>query len=373
MAITLKEVQTKNDRKEFIYFPEKIRKGDSTWLPPIYMDEKIFFDPQKNLSFRNAEYMQVIAYKDSIAVGRIMGIIKHEHNQTFNLKNARFGYLECINDQEVATALAEYIEKWAKSKGMNKIIGPFGFSDRDIQGMLIEGFEYEPVIDSATNPAYLPKLVESQGYYKELDCVIYRFPLTTELPAIYQKIYERVTSKKDFKFMEFTSRKQLRPLIIPVLELVNESFKDIYGFIPMDDKEMFELAKRYMPILDPRFVKVAMKGNEIVAFMVSMPNIYKGIQKANGRLFPFGIFHILRAMKTAKSTSLMLGAVKPAYQKQGLDIFITLTTINSAKKAGMTSVDTHVVMENNNDMMAEMKRYGALLIKRFRVYQKSLI
>lgn len=372
MAITLKEVQTKSDRNEFIYFPEKIRKGDSSWLPPIYMDEKNFFNPKKNLSFRNADYKQVLAYKDGKVAGRIMGIIQHEHNQSFNLKNARFGYLECINDQEVVTALIEDIEQWARTKGMNKIIGPFGFSDRDIQGMLIEGFEYEPVVDSATNPAYLPKLVESQGYTKELDCVIYRFPLTTELPAIYQKVYDRVTSKKDFKFMEFTSRKPLKPLIIPVLKLVNESFKDIYGFIPMDDKEMLELAKRYMPILDPRFVKVAMKGDEIVAFMVSMPNLYKGLQKANGHLFPFGIFHILKAMKTAKSTSLMLGAVKPAYQKQGLDIFITLTTINSAKKAGMTSVDTHVVMENNNDMMAEMKRYGAILIKRFRVYQKSL-
>jgi hypothetical protein len=372
MAITLKEVQTKSDRKEFIYFPETIRNGDPTWLPPIYMDEKSFFDPNKNLSFRNCDYKQVIAYKDGKASGRIMGIIQHEHNRTFNIKNARFGYLECINDQEVASSLISDIEKWAKNKGMDKIIGPFGFSDRDIQGMLIEGFEYEPVVDSATNPAYLPKLVESQGYIKELDCVIYRFPLTTELPEIYQKVFDRITSKKDYKFLEFTSRKQLKPLIVPVLELVNESFKDIYGFIPMDDKEKLELAKRYLPILDPRFLKVVMKGDEVVAFLVSMPNLYKGIQKSKGRLFPFGIFHILRAMKTAKTINTMLGAIKPANQKQGLDIFITLTTINSAKKAGMTSVDTHVVMENNNDMMDEMKRYGAFLIKRFRVYQKSL-
>jgi hypothetical protein len=373
MAITLKDVQTKSDRKEFIYFPEKIRKGDSTWLPPLYLDEKAFFDPKKNLSFRNCDYKQVIAYKDGKIAGRIMGIIQHEHNQTFSLKNVRFGYLECIDDQEVATALIQDIENWGKNKGMNKLIGPFGFSDRDIQGMLIEGFEYEPVVDSATNPAYLPKLVENQGYTKELDCVIYRFPLSTELPEIYQKVYDRVTSKKDLKFMEFTSRKQLKPLIIPVLELVNESFKDIYGFIPMDDKEMLELAKRYMPILDPRFVKLVMKGDEVVAFLVSMPNLYRGLQKANGRLFPFGLIHILRAMKTAKSANTMLGAIKPSFQKQGLDIFITLTTINSAKKAGMTSVDTHVVMENNNDMMAEMKRYGAFLIKRYRVYQKSII
>ncbi len=372
MSIILKEVLTKSDRKEFIYFPETIRKGDNTWLQPLYLDEKSYFDPSKNLSFRNIDYKQVIAYKDGKAVGRIMGIIQHEHNQLFNIKNGRFGFLECINDKEVATVLVKDIEKWAKSKGMDKIIGPYGFSDRDIQGVLIEGFDYEPVVDSATNPAYLPALIENQGYTKELDCVIFRFPLATELPEIYQKVYARVTSKKDLKFMEFTSRKQLKPLIIPVLNLVNESFKDIYGFIPMDEKEMMELAKRYMPILDPRFVKIVMKDDEVVAFLISMPNLYKGLQKAKGRLLPFGIIHILRAMKTAKTCNTMLGAVKPSYQKQGLDIFLSLTTINSAKKAKMTSVDTHVVMENNNDMMAEMKRYGAFLIKRYRVYQKTI-
>jgi hypothetical protein len=140
----------------------------------------------------------------------------------------------------------------------------------------------------------------------------------------------------------------------------------------MDETEMMELAKKYLPILDPKFVKVVTKGDEVVAFLVSMPNMYKGLQKANGHLFPFGIFHILKAMKTAKSVNTMLGGIVPSHQKQALDLYITLTTIETARKMGMTSVDTHVVMEGNNDMMNEFKRYGAFLIKRFRVYQKAL-
>ena len=313
-----------------------------------------------------------LAYKDGEAVGRIMGIINHQYNKALNVSNARFSYIECYNDQEVAHALISAIEKWGRDKGMTKLIGPFGFTDRDIQGVLIEGFEFEPVIDSASNFEYLPELIAKEGYEKELDCVIYRFPLTIELPEIYQKIYQRITSKKELQFKEFTSKKQLKPLIIPVLRMVNESFKDIYGFVPMDDEEMFELAKRYLPILDPRFIKVVTKGDEVVAFLISMPNIYKGIQKSKGRLLPFGIFHILKAMKSAKTVNTMLGAVAPAFQKQGLDIFLSMTTIASAKKAGMTSIDTHVVMEDNNDMMAEMKRYGSHLLKKFRVYQKAL-
>ncbi len=140
----------------------------------------------------------------------------------------------------------------------------------------------------------------------------------------------------------------------------------------MDEKEMYELANRYLPILNPRFVKIVTKGDEVVAFMVAMPNMYKGIQKSKGRLLPFGLFYILRAIKTAKSVNTMLGGVKPAYQKQGLDVFLGLATIESARKAGMTSVDTHVVMEDNKDMIAETKKYGAFEIKRFRVYQKQL-
>jgi hypothetical protein len=301
-----------------------------------------------------------------------MGIINHQHNELMGIKNARFGFIETYNDQEVSHALISEIERWGREKGMTKIIGPYGFSDREAQGLLIEGFEYEPVVDSACNFEYMPKLVEAEGYTKELDCVIYRYPFSQPLPEIMDRIYERVISRKDLKFLEFKTRKQLKPWIVPVLRSVNESFKDVYGFVPMDEKEMFELAKKYLPILDPKFVKVVTKDNEVVSFLVSMPNMYKGLQKAKGKLFPFGLFHILRAIKTAKSANTMLGAVIPAFQKQALDLYISFSTIKAAKERGMTSLDTHVVMEENNDMMNEFKRYGAFLIKKFRVYQKTL-
>jgi hypothetical protein len=372
MAITLKDVSTKKDLKEFIYLPAKIHKSHKNWLPPIYMDEKMFFDSNKNLSFRGCDTRLIIAYKENVAVGRIMGIIHHDHNEVFKIKNVRFSYLECHNDPEIYRTLVGEIENWGREKGLNKIIGPFGFTDRDIQGFLIKGFEEEPVVDSACNFEFMPELMDSYGFEKEIDCVIYRFPLSTELPEIYQKIFERVTSKKDYQFLEFTKRKQMKKYIVPVFRMMNESFKDIYGFMPMDEKEMFEFAKRYLPILDPRFVKVVLKGEEVVAFLISMPNMYKGIQKSKGHILPFGIFHILRAMKTAKSVNTMLGAIAPAYQKTGLDIFLSMKTIESTRKANMTSIDTHVVMENNNDMMAELKRYGAYELKRFRVYQKKL-
>jgi hypothetical protein len=372
MALLLLEVSTKKQYKEFIYLPEKIHKGHKEWLPPLYMDEKVFFDPKRNHSFDACDYRLILAYRDGIAVGRIMGIINRQYNEMMEVKNVRFGFIETYNDQEVVHALITEIENWGREKGMTKIVGPFGFSDREPQGLLIEGFEYEPVIDSACNFEYMPKLVENEGYTKELDCVIYRYPLTNPLPEVMYKVFDRIVARTDLQFLEFKSKRQVKPWIVPIFRAMNESFGDIYGFVPMDETEMQEMAKKYLPVIDLEFVKVVVKEGKVIAFMISMPNMYKGLQKAKGRLFPFGLFHIIRAMKTAKTVNTMLGAVVPGHQKRGLDLYFTLTTIKSAIRRGMTSVDTHVVMEENDDMMAEFKRYGAFMIKKFRVYQKTL-
>jgi hypothetical protein len=372
MALLLRDVSTKKEYREFIYLPEKIHQGHKDWLPPLYMDEKVFFNPQKNHSFDACDYRLIIAYRDGVAVGRIMGIINRQYNEMMGVKNARFCFIETYNDQEVAHALISEIENWGREKGMTKIVGPFGFSDREPQGLLIEGFEYEPVIDSACNFEYMPKLVEAEGYTKELDCVIYRYPLSSPPPDVMNKIFDRITSRTDLQFLEFKSKREVKPWIVPILRAVNESFGDIYGFVPMDEREMQELAKKYLPVIDLEFVNAIVKDGKVISFVISMPNMYKGLQKAKGRLFPFGLFHILKAIKKAKSVNLMLGAVIPEYQKQGLNIYLSITTIKAAIKRGMSSVDTHVVMEDNDDMANEFKRYGAFLIKRFRVYQKAL-
>jgi hypothetical protein len=372
MEIILKEVGSRKEFKDFIYLPEKIHKGHENWMPPIYLDEKKFFDPNKNLSFRGCDHIKIIAYKDGKPAGRIMGIINNYHNNFFKLKNARFGYMDCYNDPEVFHALVTKIENWAKQKGMNKIIGPFGFTDRDIEGFQISGFEYEPVILSAGNLEYMPDLLTKEGYQKELDAAITRLPLNFELPEVYNRIYQRVTSRKDLEFLEFTKTKQLKKYVIPVLKLTNEAYSEIYGFMPLDEKEMNDFAKQYVPLLDPRFVKIVAKGEEVIGYIVCLPNFYKGVQKSRGRLFPFGIFHILRAMKNAKRLNPMLGGIKPSYQKQGLDVFLAMKIFESAKKAGMTDIDTHLVNEQNKEMMAEFVRYGAYEIKRFRIYCKML-
>jgi hypothetical protein len=373
MVIRLQEVNSRSDLRKFIHLPAKIHKGHKNWLPNIYMDEWAFFNPKKNHSFGYCKTKLMLAYKDDEPVGRIMGIISVKYNEIRHEANARWGYLECYEDQEVAHTLLQYIENWAKENGMTKIVGPYGFSDKDPQGLLIEGFEHPPLIASACNFPFLVKLVENEGYTKEIDCLVYKYPLSNNVEELYKRIVKRVNGNNDYKIIEFTSRKQIKPYIYRVLSLMNESYSHLYGFVPLDQQEMDDFAKRYLPILDPRFIKLIEKDGEIMAFIIALPHMTKGIQKSKGYLFPFGIIHIMRAAKTTRQLDLMLGAVHPKIQNMGLDVLMMIPLIESAKKGNFSEMEFHLMLETNTAILNEMERLHATLHKRFRVFQKSLI
>jgi hypothetical protein len=195
-----------------------------------------------------------------------------------------------------------------------------------------------------------------------------------EEPAFYQKIYERVMKKGEFKMIELRKRKHIKPWVSPVLSLMNESYSssDIYGYTPLEEQEMEELGKRYMLLLDPRFLKGVTKDGEVVAFVIGMPNLVEGIRKSKGRLFPFGIFKILRAAKKTQQLDLLLGAIKEEYRGRGLDVLMGVEIFAAARKAGMTVMDSHHEMETNMKVRAEMEKLGGEVYKRFRVYKKKL-
>lgn len=301
-----------------------------------------------------------------------MGIINHRYNSYCQVKNARFAYFECWDEQEIAHELLGYVEKWAKSKGMEKIVGPMGFSDQDPEGFLIDGFEHTPSLATYYNFEYLIRLLEKESYSKEVDYVVYKVDVTMKMPDFYKKIYQRVSRKKEFKLVEFTNRKQLKEFIRPTLVLMNECFKDTYGYLPLDEEEIDALAKRFLPLIDPRFIKIVTKNIEVIGFIIGIPNLSDGIRKAKGRLFPFGIFKILKSAKKTKQLDLLLGGVKEKHRGRGLDVMLGLKTIESAQKAGFEYIDSHHELETNVKMRAEMERLGGKVYKRFRIFQKKL-
>ncbi len=374
MAIETSEVKTRKDFKTFIYLPEKIHADHKYWVHPIYTDEWKYFNPKKNKAFSYCETILLLAFQEDKPVGRVMGIINHRYNENRKEKAARFGYLETWKDEEVVRALLNSVEEWARKKGMARIVGPYGFSDQDPEGFLIEGFEYRATIATYCNFEWMPRFVEQNGYKKDVDYFVYRLDIPKVLPEFYQRIYERAQRKGNFEIVEFRKKKELKPVVKPVLTLMNECYlqSNIYGYAPLDEQEMEDLAKRYMPILDPRFVKVVKKDGEVVAFIVGIPDLTEGIQKARGRLFPFGFIKILRATKKTKQLDLLLGAIKEKYRGLGLDVVMGVKTIISAHEAGLEVIDTHHEMEENVKVRAEMERMGGKIYKRFRVYQKEL-
>lgn len=374
MGITLREVKTRKELKAYIFLPEKIHKNHDNWVHPIYMDEWDYYNPKKNESYAHCDTILLLAYNGEKVVGRIMGLINHQYNDQKQEAHGRFNYLETFNDQDVAYLLLEYVEDWARKKGMVKLIGPFAFSDKDPQGYLIEGFDEPQVIASHCNFPYMINILENEGYTKEVDLVAYKVDIPKEDPEIYKRISERtLRNNPQLRLIEYTRRRNLRPMVRPVLQLLNRTFIEIYGFVAMSEKEMKEFANRYLIFINPRLVKVIVDPeNNPVAFVIGMEEIGKGIQRCKGHVLPFGIFKIFKEAKRSKQLTLLLAGIEKQYRGRGLDTLMGLKILASGRLLNKEYIDSHLELETNIQVRAEMEKMGGVVYKRFRVFQKAL-
>lgn len=372
MAFRILKLEPSTDLLEFIQLPWVLHSRPN-YVPPFWSDEQDFHDPRRNPALDSCGVVRFMAYDGKRPVGRIMGIIHHAYNKRHEERTARFYQLDCAQDDRVAANLLAAVEEWARAHGMDRVIGPFGLSDKDPQGLQVEGFEHLPVIATATNPDWLPTMVEGCGYGKLIDAVVYRVDIPVETPELHARIAGRVMRSSRFRLLRFTSKRELTPWIVPVLRLVNQTYTELLGFEPMTEAEMTKLANQYLPVLDPAFVQVIVdEQDDPVAFVVAMPDMSIGVQRAGGRLFPFGWWHILRAMKRSKQLDLFLGAVRPDLQGLGLTCVLGIALMEAARKRGLTHMDSHLVLETNSRMRAELERLGGQVWKRYRVYQKAL-
>jgi hypothetical protein len=216
-------------------------------------------------------------------------------------------------------------------------------------------------------------MIEKEGYIKEEDLVNYVSKIPAEMPEVYQKILSRVSQNNGYNIIEFSSKRELKKYIVPVLELMNQTFAEIYGFVPLEDNEKLEIASRYMMILNPKFVKVVEASDGVVGFAVGIPDISEAVRKSGGRLFPFGFIRILYALSTSKKLLMLLGGVRKDYRNKGLDVLMAVKVLQSCMDFKMELIDLHLVLEKNTRMRAEAERIGGEVIKRFRIYQKSLV
>ncbi|NOX85519.1 MAG: hypothetical protein GXO86_06090 [Chlorobi bacterium] len=372
--IEIVEVKNKRLLRAFIHLPAKIHKGHANWVPPLYMDEWEFFNTKKNEAFSYSDTILLLAYENGKCVGRIMGIINHKYNTEHNENDARFFLIETYNDYTVARTLLKAIEDWALSKKMTKLVGPLGFSDKDPQGLRIEGLDEPTVIATICNYPYMVDFVERYGFTKKVDLFSYKLSVPDAINDTYKKIYQRALNNNNgIKLISFSKRKQLKPYVRPVLELTNHAFKDIYAFNPLTEKEMDEFAKRYLVVLDPRFVKVIENQNkEVVAYILGIPDICRGIQKSKGYVWPVGFIHILRSQKKTDLVNLLLGGIREDYRNKGLDTILGIEMLMESQKRGIKYIDSHLILETNVRMRAELEKLGGVVYKKFRIYQKPL-
>ncbi len=373
MQFTLRPVRSASDLRRFCTLPLTLPDQRPNGVPALLADERELHDPRKNPQLAHCTVERWIAWAGDRPVGRIMGIIHHGYNTKRNERTARFYQLDCLHDAQLVQAHIGAVEQWARAQGMDRIIGPFGFSDKDPQGLQVEGFEHLPVIATPSNPAWLPPMVEACGYHGFEDMLSYRLDIPVRLPERYYAIAERSLQHLGLHRVSIRSKRELKPWVVPVLRLVNATYGDLLGFVPMSEAEMHALAKKYMFILQPDLVQlIADAHNEPVAFVIASPDMSEGLRRANGQLFPLGFLHILRAMKRTKQLDLLLGAVRPDLQGKGLTAALGIGLFSAARAKGLTHLDSHLIMQRNTRMCAELERIGGVEWKRFRVYARSL-
>ncbi len=305
-------------------------------------------------------------------MGRIAGIINRRYIEKWGNKYARFGWVDFVDDAEVVKALFDTAEQWARERGMTGIHGPLGFTDMDHEGMLVEGFDELGTLAAIYNHPYYPKRLEEIGYAKDVDWVEFEVKVPKTLPEKAERVEKIVMKKLGVRVLQAKSARQMLPYARDMFHVLNAAFAPIYAFVPLNEKQIDLYVKQYFSFIRPEFTKIVLdKDDKVAAFVIGMPSLSRALQKARGRLFPFGFVHILLAMRKPKYIDLYLGAVRPDLHNSGTDALLMTELNRSVIAAGIVSVETNIELEDNVAVQNHWKYYDARQHKRRRCYIKT--
>ena len=376
MSVEIRKVQTKKELKEFIHFANDLYNGDEYYAPSLISDDYNTFDPKKNGAFDFCQAQMFLAYKEGKVAGRVMAIINNRANETWKVKQVRYGWIDFINDEEVAKALLDAVAAWGKERGMTDIAGPLGFTDFDPEGMLVEGFERVATIIGIYNYPYYPQILEKLGYTKETDWMEYRITIPDELPERYYKYADIVIAKNKLNVRKVTRRMVNKENYgRKFFKLINETYYKLYGFSLLSDKQIDAYTKLYLGLLDTRMVSfIENENGELVAAGVTMPDLTAALQKCGGKLFPFGWFHLLKAIfwKPCDTLDMLLVGVREDYRGKGLNAVLVTDLYPRLKAMGFKYAETTAELETNDSIQAMWKYFEREQHKRRRVYAKKI-
>lgn len=374
MNISLKEVATRKELKDFVHFPNELYKDNPYYVPQIESMDRDTLDPKKNHAFEVCEGRCWLAFNEkSKIVGRVAGIINHRYNEKVGEKICRFGFIDFIDNQEVSKMLMNAVERYAKEKGMTMVSGPTGFLEFDAAGILVEGFDQIPTAYGKYNAPYYEQHLLQLGYKKEVDFVEYRILVPDVIPERYARFAEVVAEKNELHQAVLRKRSDVDPYLDGVFACMNAAYSKLHDFSELTPGQCDDLKKQFLSNINVDFVSIVLDKNEkVVAFGVGLPSLSLAMQKVKGHLFPFGFIHILKALKKNDTIDLLLIAIDDEYQNKGINAMIFDKFAQGITKNGIKYIESTRELENNTTVRNLWGRFEHTLHKRARVYNKSI-
>lgn len=376
MSVEIKKVSTPKELKQFIRFNYEMYKDNAYSVPDLFDDMMNTFSPKKNAAFEFCEADYFLAYKNGRLVGRVAAIVNNRANEEWKKKTVRFGWIDFVDDLEVSRALLDAVKQWGRERGLTEIEGPLGFTDMDAEGMLIEGYDQLSTMATIYNFPYYPVHMEQLGLEKCADWVEMKIYIPKEIPEKHRRISDIIARKYNLHIRKLTSRKEVfkSGIAHDIFRLINDAYAPLFNFSRMTERQIDQYVNMYVPVLDLRMVSLVENAEgELVAVGISMPSLSEALQKAKGKMLPFGWYHLLKALKwqRPKVLDLLLVAVRPDYQSKGVNALLFTDLIPVYQQLGFEYAESNPELELNDKVQSQWQYFKTEQHKRRRCFKGS--
>lgn len=374
MSIIVREVTSKKDLKKWIQFPNSLYKDNEYYVPFLASDEAETFTKDKNPAYAFCETKLFLAYKEDETVGRIAGLINHAYNKKWGKNAIRFTRFDFIDDFEVSRALFDKVVDWGKEKGLTEIMGPIGFTDMDHEGMLIEGFDELNLSITFYNHPYYIEHMERLGLKKDIDWIEYRINVPESLDPRFEKITNHLIKKNGYEVVTYNNRKVLYNDALEAFKIIDIAFSKLYGTVPLTPEVIKHAIDGYVPVVNLDYIcSIKNKDGNIIGFGVLVPSIAKALKKSDGKMLPFGVFRMLKALNGKNDTlEMFFVAVQPEYQTKGLPAILISTLANKIIENGVKYCETGPMLETNTAVHSMWRHFEKRQHRRRRCYIKTI-
>lgn len=376
MSIEIRSVSPdRKELKKYVKFGIDLYRGNDCYVPPLIFEEIETLMPSKNPAFDFCEAQSFMALRDGVPAGRITAIINRVVNERTGKREARFGFVDFVDDAEVVDALFRAAEEWSRQRGMTEMAGPMGFTDMDHEGMLIDGFDELGTMATIYNYPYYPVHMERMGYKPDVDWVEYRMTVPDSVPDKYLRIASLVERKYGFKTLHYTSRSRLKADYgRAIFDLINVAYDGLYGYSPLSDRQIDYYIDKYLGILRLDCISVVVdKDGKLVAFGISIPSFSRALQRSGGRLWPLGWYHLLKAIHGKNDVvDLMLVAVSPEYQNMGVNAMVFADLLPTYIKNGYKFAESNLELADNASVQLQWQYFERRQHRRRRAFRRDL-